>query len=403
MRSKTKDTVSVRDVHAHAAALIETHLKIQEHGYKCRAAVLISILLFAAARLRSIFDACGRLRDAPSDQAVRDALVAMLPDMNTLERRINTGLSAELPRRLTKRSQRLAVDLTLIPYHGQPFLDANEIYRSQPKSGTTHFHAYASCYVVEHGQRFTLAMIWVGKGEPLKETLQRLLKQVRSLGVKIRFLLLDREFYSVNVIRYLQASRTPFLMPVAHRGRKPADPTKAKGTRRFLAWKKGGFSKHTLQNKDGRRATVRICVCCRNYAGRRKRHGRKRLVYAFWGFQPGPPAWVREEYRKRFGIETSYRQMNQCRIRTCTRNPLLRLLFVGIALLLRNVWVWFHLNVLADRHANGCLILRLELLCLTTLTLMLQHAAEHLLGRQEDPATETPDWKPLSIGQQCTI
>ena len=246
-------------------------------------------------------------------------------------------------------------------------------------------------------------MMWVGKGEPLKETLQRLLKQVRSLGVKIRFLLLDREFYSVNVIRYLQASRTPFLMPVAHRGRKSADPTRAKGTRRFLRYKKSGFSKHTLQNTEGRRATIRICVYCRNYAGRRKRHGRKRLVYAFWGFQPGPPAWVREEYRKRFGIETSYRQMNQCRIRPCTRNPLLRLLFVGIALLLRNVWVWFHLNVLADRHANGRLLLRLELLRLTTLTLMLQHAAEHLLGCSEDPEAETPDWKPLTIEQRCTI
>ena len=400
MRSRTKHTLSVRAVHAHAATLIETHLGIQDHGHKCRAGVLIGILLFTAARMRSICDACGRLRDAPTDQAVRDALVAMLPNMSTLERRINMGLSAELPRRLTKRPQRLAIDLTLIPYHGQPFRDANEIYRSQPKSGTTHFHAYASCYVVEHGQRFTLAMIWVAKGEPLKGTLQQLLKQVRSLGVKIRFLLLDREFYSVDVIRYLQASRTPFLMPVAHRGRQSADPAKAKGTRRFLSWKKSGFSQHTMKNKDGRRATVRICVCCRNHAGRRKRHGRKRLVYAFWGFQPGPPTWVREEYRKRFGIETSYRQMNQCRIRTCTRNPVLRLLFVGIALLLRNAWVWFHLNVLANRHANGRLRLRLERLRLTTLTLMLQHAAEHLLGCREDPEAETSDWKPLTNSER---
>jgi hypothetical protein len=400
MRSRTKNTVSVRAVHAHAATLVEEHLKIRDHGPKCRASVLISILFFAAARMRSIFDACGRLRDVPSDQAVRNALVAMLPEMNQLERRINAGLSAELPRRLRKRPQRLAVDLTLIPYHGEPFLDPKEIYRSQPKSGTTHFHAYASCYVVEHGQRFTLAMTWVAKNEPLKETLQRLLKQVRSLGIQPRFVLLDREFYSVNVIRYLQASRTPFLMPVPHRGRVPADPKAARGTRRFLCWKKSGFSKHTLQNAEGRRATVGICVCCRNYAGRRKRHGRKRLVYAFWGFQPGSPSWVREEYRKRFGIETSYRQMNQCRIRTCTRNPTLRLLFIGIALLLRNVWVWFHLNVLADRHSNGRLILRLELLRLTTLTLSLQYAAEHILGCQEDAELETSDWKPLTINER---
>ena len=75
----------------------------------------------------------------------------MLSKMKPLERRINAGLSAELPRWLTKRPQRLAVDLALIPYHGEPFLDPQEIYRSQPKGGTTHFHAYASCCVVEHG------------------------------------------------------------------------------------------------------------------------------------------------------------------------------------------------------------------------------------------------------------
>ena len=95
--------------------------------------------------------------------------------------------------------------------------------------------------------------------------------------------------------------------------------------------------------------------------------------------------------------------MNQCRIRTCTRNPVLRLLFVGIAIFVRNVWVWFHLHILCDRHANGRLIINLEQLRLTTLTLSLQHAAEHLIGCQEDPQAETPDWKPLTIEQRCAI
>jgi len=61
------------------------------------------------------------------------------------------------------------------------------------------------------------------------------------------------------------------------------------------------------------------------------------------------------------------------------------------------------LNVLADRHANGRLLLRLALLRLTMLTLMLQHATEYLLGRREDPEAETPDWNPLTIEQRCTI
>ena len=49
------------------------------------------------------------------------------------------------------------------PQEGQPFLEAKEIYRSQAKSGTSHFHAYASAYVVVDGQRFTLILrnVWV--------------------------------------------------------------------------------------------------------------------------------------------------------------------------------------------------------------------------------------------------
>ncbi len=54
---------------------------------------------------------------------------------------------------------------------------------------------------------------------------------------------------------------------------------------------------------------------------------------------------IREMYRTRFGIETSYRQMHEARIKTCTRDPKLRLLFIGIALVLRNVWVWLHFKL----------------------------------------------------------
>jgi len=48
--------------------------------------------------------------------------------------------------------------LTLIPYHGEPYRSPEEIYRGEPKSGTSHFHAYATAYVVREGRRFTVAM-----------------------------------------------------------------------------------------------------------------------------------------------------------------------------------------------------------------------------------------------------
>ena len=84
------------------------------------------------------------------------------------------------------------------------------------------------------------------------------------------------------------------------------------------------WDRYTLTNDSGRRATVSICVKCRNRKGERGKHGREALVYTFWGLRPSSYQWVKETYRTRFAIETTYRQLGQARIRTCTPNPLLR-------------------------------------------------------------------------------
>lgn len=76
-------------------------------------------------------------------------------------------------------------------------------------------------------------------------------------------------------------------------------------------------------------------------------------------------------------MEASYRQLHQARMRTSTRNPALRLLFVAIALLLRNVWVWLHAEVMAQPR-RGALHLRPALLRLDRLLIWLMiEVAKH--------------------------
>jgi hypothetical protein len=287
-------TITPKDVQLHAATLCQQHLKLRDHGPKCRAGILMNILFYAAARIASLAAACSALRDAPTDQAVRDALAATLPDIHELQRRINRALAGDLPKALRRRRQPLAIDFVLIPYHGEPLETEDEIYRGQAKSGTSHFHAYATLYVVCKGQRFTLALTYVRKGEKLEVVLKRLLQWAAKTGVKPRYLLLDRGFYSVGVIRYLQAARYPFLMPVVCRGRKIEHPKGPSGTRVFLTWKRSGWGSYTMTDAKKRTATVSICVKCRNYRGQWKRHGRQRLVYAYWGMQPTSYQWVHE-------------------------------------------------------------------------------------------------------------
>jgi len=53
---------------------------------------------------------------------------------------------------------------------------------------------------------------------------------------------------------------------------------------------------------------------------------------------------IRLRYRGRFGIETSYRIKNHCRIRITTKNPVIRLLFVALAFILVNLWAYLALG-----------------------------------------------------------
>jgi hypothetical protein len=329
-------------VHRLAAEHLQAHLKFKDYKRKTSAQVLWSLLLAAAARITSLSDACQRLRDAPSDETARQALLATLPDYAALQRQLNAALAGHLPKALRRRLQVLAIDLTLIPDHGRHFRDLDEIDRGQAKSGTRHFHASATAYVVRKGQHYTVALTGVTKGEALKEVIRRLLRQASRVGVRPRLLLLDRGFYRVAVVRYLQQARHPFLMPVVCHGRSPKQRGGPSGSYVFRTWKKSGWSTSTLTDAKKRIATVSIGVKCRNYRGQWKRHGRQALIYAYWGFRPPSPDSVFATYRLRFGIETSYRQMHEGRIRTTTRRPEVRLLYVGIALVLRNLWVWLH-------------------------------------------------------------
>jgi putative transposase len=377
-------------VQAHTQDVLQKHLRLQDHGPKCRAATLWTVLLYAAARITSLTAACAGLRDAPSDTAVHDALLAGLPAFAELQRRLNRALQGDLPKALRRKPQPLAIDLILIPYHGLHLFDPDEIYRGQAKSGTTHFHAYATAYVIRKGLRFTVALTPVYKNEPLAAVVKRLLAQAAKAGVRPRYLLLDRGFCSVAVIHYLQRSRRPFLMPVPRRGRKAEHPKGASGTQIFASWKSSGWGQYTMTNAAKEKATFGVCVKCRNRKGERGQHGREALVYAYGGgLQPTSFRWVQQTYRSRFAIETSYRQLHQARIRTTTRDPLLRLLYVGIALILRNVWVWLHWELLAVRR-RGQRRLNLSLLVFRQMTLWLQHEAEQRLGIHEEIQVQQP-------------
>jgi hypothetical protein len=138
MRSRRDYVVTKDEVYGYANEWLGSALRLEYEGTKCTASTLLQVLLIAASRVVSIFAACRDLADAPSDQTIRNALAATLPAPPELEQRLNRALATKLPRALRRKPRIVAIDLTLIPYHGQKAHDEKEVYRSAPKSGSTH-------------------------------------------------------------------------------------------------------------------------------------------------------------------------------------------------------------------------------------------------------------------------
>lgn len=328
---------------------------------------LFEILLRAASRGDSIEHTVRQLEGAPSGNGIRYHL-DKLSEMATVEQQLNRALQSRIPPKITKHSQRLAIDLHLIPYYGTPTdAEAPYIYRSQAKAGTTTFFAYATVYVICRNKRVTLVIHAVHRQETLVATLTYLLAMLHPLKIRVKRLYLDRGFYSVPVIRWLKALNLPFLMPAVIRG-------KTGGTRQLLVGRKSYITRYTLTSANYGSVTCQMRVVCNYYKGFKGKHGISYTLYVVHRVKVALHQ-LHHHYKHRFGIETSYRIKNHCRIRTTSKNPVTRFLFVALAFILVNLWVYLLWHFVSQTQRGGRVVYR-ALFSLKTLLEFLCHAVE---------------------------
>ncbi len=338
------------------------HLPIEmEGGYT--PSDLFAILLRAASRNDSIEHTSQRLEGVPSGNGIRYHL-DKLDDIATVERQLNAAMQSRIPAKICKGKHRLAIDLHLIPYYGTPTdAEAPYIYRSQAKAGTTTFFAYATVYVICRNKRVTLAIHAVHRQETLVATITYLLAMLHPLKVRVKRLYLDRGFYSVPVIRWLKALNLPFLLPAVVRG-------KTGGTRQLLIGRTSYATRYTLNSPHYGSVRCQMRVVCTYDKGFKGKHGIQYTLYVVHRVNVALHQ-LHHHYKERFGIETSYRIKNHCRIRTTTKNPVTRFLFVALAFLLVNLWVYLLWHFVSQTQRGGRVVYRalfslktmLEFLC----------------------------------------
>jgi putative transposase len=336
--------VTAAEVHQLVRETLQEHFQLDMSNRNYEAQDIWDVLIAASVERVTVEMASRLLDDAPCGNTVRSVVKEMLADVGQLaklEASMNTLLVKQLPKKLLRPRLPGAIDITEIPYHGQHEEDEELVRRGRAKSGTTHFHCFATLYVVKRNKRYTLAITLMRRSDKALDVLQRLLDCGQALNLRLKRLYLDRGFDNNGVIAYLKQQPFPTIIPLVIRG-------KTGGTRALLVGRKSYHTTYTRQSVTYDQETIPVHVVCIYSKGRYRRRGLYRFAYIVIGQVKMQPRQIADEYRRRFGIETSYRLMNTVRARTTSRSAELRLFFVTLAFLLLNLWSyvkWTHLFV----------------------------------------------------------
>ena len=292
----------------------------------------------AVAELRKVHG-----RDVPSADTVIEYLRWMPIDQVHEEFLCTTAAICEgaRKRRLLppgRAPMSVAIDFHDIPYYG----DKTDpmVVRGKAKMGTRSFYRMATIYVVVRGVRYTLGVVPVHSLDNTDEVVGELL-DIAGQWVRVRLVLLDRGFYSVPVINLLNERGLLYLMP----------PIRKEGLKKKIkqAWAEGGLMfAHTIRSQEYGSAKTNILLAMSMSPAVRFSEDpmvdfwRKILAFAT-NMTPADAASVAhipELYRKRFGIEASYRMMKMYRVRTCTKCYRMRYFFFLLSVTLYNLWVY---------------------------------------------------------------
>jgi hypothetical protein len=238
--------------------------------------------------------------------AVNDELVAIAVDSD-----------------LFKKPVICAIDYTKIPYYGT--FNSN-IVRSKHDKGTELFYEYASISVVENGRRICIYTIQITLlSEEKHEILRRLITQALAREIKIKMLLVDRAFFTVECINTLKEMEIKFIMPcVANERVQSAIDTLGRT---------GKLDKFPIYNAHRVEATFTMVVV-RNDKGELIAFATNIIGWSIQYFVSRIP----KEYRKRWSIETTFRKMKEAVGMTTSPLPELRLIYFMLAMILYNVW-----------------------------------------------------------------
>jgi hypothetical protein len=303
--------------------------------------IIRQTLLQAAVDQKSIKAVTDTTRGTYSD----DYTLAQLHTISAgeLEVTVNRLLRQQAAMILGPRPRIICLDFVDIHYHGCPHADAGELCHTKPRDGTSQCHRYLAGFVLCRAKPLVVATTPVRGDEPKSDAVERLLDHVAALPFDVAGLLADRGFYDGTSIERLDAV-APAALPIVRGGEQMAE--KLNTTVSY-------WTEYVMYEGSERELRFPLAVCVSYQQGNRGKHGLLVRAYVACDLTDRTPKDVEALYQKRSAIETAFRTMREARARTSTTDPVVRLLFVLVSFLLRNLWLIVRWGVLATPRRGG--------------------------------------------------
>ena len=221
--------------------------------------------------------------------------------MNDILTFLNKSIDFQL-RKFNRKKSILAIDFHDREYYG----DENDFWvvGGKYKNGTCWFHRYATIEIISQKHRLTLFALPYHNFSNKEDVVKALIGKAMEY-VNIELVMLDRGFFSSHVIKELNKMGIDFLMPAVN-------------NRRVERINK---SVHDYEMKGSKF----------NLIVKGKRKWATSLNFL--------PEKLTRMYRKRWRIETGYSKKKDFKLKTRTRNSVIRFLFFVVEVLMYNCWM----------------------------------------------------------------
>ena len=230
----------------------------------------------------------------------------------------------------TGRRNTLVVTLAILGKYN------SKIRRSKKDRGTNLFYTHASLHIVERGRRVTIFTVPVLALDDHARMVERLILEARKRGIRIHTLLIDRGFFSVDVVNVLRRHRVRFLMPAVKNDRVK------EAIEGFHLGRTASMTRFTMENADARRAWFNLLMY-RKEDAKASDPVHKQYI-AFATSMPHDEAMaafhqIPEEYRRRWGIESGFRVQDNVQAKTTSTDYTVRTVYLMLSIFLYNLWV----------------------------------------------------------------